>query len=60
MAISLVDFDLPVATAEIKQCEVFVAFANPVEQVVNPRHWVWIEIDKNLVESSFEIGNHAD
>ena len=60
MAISLVNFDLPVAAAEIKWCKVFVSFANPVEQVVNPRHWVWVEIDKNLVESSFEIGDHTD
>ena len=60
MAISLVDFDLPVAAAEIKWCELFVAFANPVEQAVDPRHWVWVEIDKNLVERSFEISDHVD
>ena len=60
MAISLVDFDLPVAAAEIKWCEIFVAFANPVAQVVDPRHWVWVEIDKNFVESSFEIGDYVD
>ena len=60
VAISLDDFDLPVAASEIKWCEVFLAFANPVEQVVDPRHWLWVEINKNLVESSFEIGDHAD
>ena len=60
VAISLVDLDLPVAAAEIKWCEVFVSFANPVEQMVDPRHCVWVEIDKNLVETSFEIGDQAD
>ena len=60
MAVKLINNDLPIAIAEVECWEVLVTFANLVECRVNGRYWVWVEIDKNLVEGSLEMCDHSN